>query len=212
LIRRFVKAGGILRAGSDPNNGLPGLGVHQEITMFVEAGLTPMQAIQSATINVAKAFHKDKDFGTIEAGKVADIIAVDGDPLKDAWATQNVRLVVLAGKIVDHEFHANFKNPIPAIRPWRATPQQIDISPRAVTQGSAATTIKISTRRGFDRFHKATFDGKELETRFVSPSELEAVVPPELIKKIGTYPIVVVGQGDSVSHSAPAYFIVSFKK
>jgi len=37
-------------------------------------------------------------------------------------------------------------------------------------------------------------------------------VPPELIKKIGTYPIVVVGQGDSVSHSAPAYFIVSFKK
>jgi len=212
LIRRFVKAGGILRAGSDPNNGLPGLGVHQEITMFVEAGLTPMQAIQSATINVAKAFRKDKDFGTIEAGKVADIIAVEGDPLKDSWATQNVRLVVLDGKIVDHEFHANFKNPIPAIRPWRATPQQIDISPRAAMQGSGATTVKISTRRGFDRFHKATFAGKELETRFVSPSELEAVVPAELVTKVGTYPIVVVGQGDYASQSAPAYFIVSFKK
>ena len=140
LIRRFVKAGGILRAGSDPNNGLPGLGVHQEITMFVEAGLTPMQAIQSATINVAKAFKKDKDFGTIEAGKVADIIAIDGDPLKEPWTTQNVRLVVLGGKVVDREFHANFKNPIPAIRPWRATPQQIEISPLAITQGSAATT------------------------------------------------------------------------
>jgi len=212
LIRRFVKAGGILRAGSDPNNGLPGLGVHQEITMFVEAGLTPMQAIQSATINVAKAFHKDKDFGTVEAGKIADIIAVEGDPLKDSWATQNVRLVVLGGKIVDHEFHANFKNPIPAIRPWRTTPQQIDISPRAVMQGSGATTVKISTRRGFDHFHKATFAGKELETRFVSPSELEAVVPAELVTKVGTYPIVVVGQGDYASQSAPAYFIVSFKK
>jgi len=212
LIRRFVKAGGILRAGSDPNNGLPGLGVHQEITMFVEAGLTPMQAIQSATINVAKAFKKDKDFGTIEAGKVADIIAIEGDPLKDSWTTQNVRLVVLGGKVVDHEFHANFKNPIPAIRPWRATPQQIEISPRAVTQGSAATTLKISTRRGFDRFHKATFAGQELDTRFVSASELEAVVPPELIKKVGSYPIVVVGQGDSASQSAPAYFIVSFRK
>ena len=212
LIRRFVKAGGILRAGSDPNNGLPGLGVHQEITMFVEAGLTPMQAIQSATINVAKAFKKDKDFGTIEAGKVADIIAIEGDPLKDSWTTQNVRLVVLGGKVVDHEFHANFKNPIPAIRPWRATPQQIEISPRAVTQGSAATTLKISTRRGFDRFHKATFAGQELDTRFVSASELEAVVPPELIKKVGSYPIVVVGQGDSASQSAPAYFIVSFSK
>src|SRR5262249_31935429 len=85
FIRRFVQAGGIIRAGSDPNNGLPGLGVHQEITMFVEAGLTPMQAIQAATINVARAFRKDKDFGTVEAGKVADIIAVEGDPLKDVW-------------------------------------------------------------------------------------------------------------------------------
>ena len=212
LIRRFVKSGGILRAGSDPNNGLPGLGVHQEITMFVEAGLTAMQAIQSATINVAKAFKKDRDFGSIEAGKIADIIAVDGDPLKDPWATQNVRLVVLGGKVVDHEFHANFKNPIAAIRPWRATPQQIEISPRAVTEGSGATIIRIATRRGFDRFHKATFGGKELATRFVSPSELEAVVPPELIKKDGGYPIVVVGQGDSASQSAPAYLIVAFKK
>ena len=118
--------------------------------MLVEAGLTPMQAIQAGTINVAKAFRKDTDFGTVEPGKVADIIAVDGDPLKDIWATQNVKLVVLGGKIVDHEFHANHKNPIPEIRPWRATPQQIEISPRAVVQGSGAVTVKITTRRGFD--------------------------------------------------------------
>ncbi len=116
LIRRYVQAGGLIRAGSDPNNGLPGLGVHQEMVMFVEAGLTPMQAIQAATVNVAKAFRKDTDFGTVEPGKVADLIAVDGDPLKDVWTTQNVKLVVLGGKIVDHEFHANHKNPIPAIR------------------------------------------------------------------------------------------------
>ncbi len=212
LIRRFVQAGGIIRAGSDPNNGLPGLGVHQEIVMFVEAGLTPMQAIQAATINVAKAFRKDKDFGTVEPGKIADIIVVDGDPLKDVWATQNVKLVVLGGKIVDHEFHANHKNPIPAVRAWRATPQEIEISPRAVTQGSGSATIKVTARRGFDRFHKATLAGKELETRFVSPTELAAVVPAQLIKQVGTYPVVVIGQGDYASKSAPAYFIVSFRK
>jgi imidazolonepropionase-like amidohydrolase len=212
LIRRFVQAGGTIRAGSDPNNGLPGLAVHQEMVMFVEAGLTSMQAIQSATINVARAFRKDKDFGTIESGKVADIIAVEGDPLKDVWATQNVKLVVLDGKVVDHEFHANYKNPIPATRAWRATPQEIEISPRSVVQGSGATTIKITTRRGFDRFHKATLAGKELETRFISGSELEATVPPVLTKLVGTYPIIVVGQGDSASKSAPAYFIVSFRK
>jgi len=212
LIRRYVQAGGLIRAGSDPNNGLPGLGVHQEMVMFVEAGLTPMQAIQAATVNVAKAFRKDKDFGTVEPGKVADLIAVDGDPLKDIWATQNVKLVVLGGKIVDHEFHANFKNPIPAIRAWRATPQEIEISPRSVVQGSGAATVKITTRRGFDRFHKATLAGKELETRFISTSELEATIPLVLTKQVGTYPLIVVGQGDSASKSAPAYLIVSFKK
>lgn len=212
FIRRFVQAGGIIRAGSDPNNGLPGLGVHQEMVMFVEAGLTPMQAIQAATINVAKAFRKDKDFGTVEPGKIADIIAVDGDPLKDIWAAQNVKLVVLGGKVVEHEFHAKYKNPIPAIRPWRATPQEIEISPRSIAQGSGPVTIKVTARRGFDRFHRATLNGKELETRFVSPTELEAIVPPQLTKSVGTYPIVVVGPGDSASKSAPAYFIVAFKR
>jgi hypothetical protein len=211
LMRRYVQAGGLIRAGSDPNNGLPGLGVHQEMVMFVEAGLTPMQAIQAATINVAKAFRKDKDFGTVEIGKVADIIAIDGDPLKDIWAVQNVKLVVLGGKVVDREFHANHKNPIPAIRAWRATPQEIDIAPRSLVQG-ASGTIKITARRGFDKFHKVMFNGKELETRFVSASELEASVPAQLTKDIGTYPVIVVGQGDSASRSAPAYFIVSFKQ
>src|SRR5437660_4470446 len=111
FIVRFVQAGGIIRAGSDPNNGLPALGVHQEMVMFVEAGLTPMQAIQAATINVAKAFRKDKDFGTVEPGKVADLIAVEGDPLKDMWAVQNVTVVVLNGEVVDSDFHADYKNP-----------------------------------------------------------------------------------------------------
>jgi Amidohydrolase family len=212
FIRRFAQAGGLIRAGSDPNNGLPGLGLHQELVMFVEAGLTPMQAIQAGTINVAKAFRKDKDFGTVEPGKVADIIAVDGDPLKDIWAVQNVKLVMLGGKIVDHEFHASYKNPIPAIRPWRATPLEIEISPRSLAQGSGPATLKVTAQRGFDRFHRVILNGKELETRLVGPGELEATIPPHMTKDVGTYPVVVVGQGDFASKSAPTYFIVSFKR
>jgi hypothetical protein len=72
--------------------------------------------------------------------------------------------------------------------------------------------LKISARRGFDKFHKVTLNGKELETHFISPSELEAVVPAQMTKEVGTYPIVVIGQGDFASRSAPAYFIVSFKQ
>ena len=191
---RYVSAGGVIRAGSDPNNGLPGLGVHEEMVMFVEAGLTPMQAIQAATINVAKAFRKDKDFGTLEPGKVADII------------------VVLSGKIVDADFHSNYKNPIPNIRPWRATPRDIEVSPRSVVQGSGPTTVKVSARRGFDRFHRVTLNGKEVETRFVSPSELEATIPTQALKEAGTYTVMVIGEGDFASKSAPAYLIVSFKR
>jgi len=212
FIRRYSQAGGLIRAGSDPNNGLPGLGLHQELVMFVEAGMTPMQAIQAGTINVAKSFRKDKDFGTVEPGKLADIIAIDGDPLKDIWAVQNVKLVMLGGKIVDHEFHANYKNPIPAIRPWRATPQEIEISPRSVAQGVGLSTLKVTTRSGFDRFHRVTLNGKQLETKFIGPSELEAIVPPQMTTTAGSYPVVVVGQGDTASKSETSYFIVSFKK
>ena len=181
------------------------------MVMFVEAGLTPMQAIQAATINVARAFRKDKDFGTVEPGKVADLIAVEGDPLKDMWAVQNVKAGRPERRGRRHDFHADYKNPIPNIRPWRATPRDIEISPHSIAQGSTAT-IKVSARRGFDRFHKVTLNGKELETRFVSAGEIEATVPQQAIKEAGTYTVIVVGQGDFASKSAPAYLIVSFKK
>jgi hypothetical protein len=210
FIIRFVKAGGTLRAGSDPNNGLPGLGMHEEMVMFVEAGLTPMQAIQAGTINVARTFRKDRDFGSVEPGKVADIVAIEGDPLKDIWAVQNVKTMIQGGKIVDIAFHATHKNPIPNIRPWRPTPREIEISPRSIAQGSSVT-LKVTARRGLDRFHKVTLDGKELETRFVSGTEIEAVIPPQAIRDAGTYTVTVIGQGDFASRSAPAYLIVSFK-
>jgi hypothetical protein len=209
---RFVEAGGVIRAGSDPNNSVPGLGVIQEMVMFVESGLTPMQAIQAATINVAKSFRKDKDFGTVEAGKFADIVAIEGDPLRDIWATQNIKMVMLGGKIADTDFHANYKNPIPDPHPWRATPRQIDIFPRLIVQGSGPATLTVTTNRGFGRYHKVTLNGKELETRFVSGSELQAVIPPAAMSDAGTYPVTVIGQGDFASTSAPTYLIISFKK
>lgn len=209
---RFVRAGGMLRAGSDPNAGLPALGVYQEMVMFVEAGLTPMQAIQAATINVAKTFRKDKDFGTVEAGKVADIVVIEGDPLKEMWAVQNVSMVVLNGRVVDTDFHSDYKNPIPNNRPWRSTPREIEIAPRSVAQGSGPSALKVTTTRGFDRSHKVTLNGRLLETRFVSGNELEATIPSEAIKEAGTYVVMVVGPGDFASKSSPAYLIVPFRQ
>jgi hypothetical protein len=178
----------------------------------VEAGLTPMQAIQAGTINVARSFRKDKDFGSVEVGKVADIVAIDGDPLRDIWALQNVKMMVLGGKVMDIDFHPNYNNPIPNVRPYRATPRDIEISPRSLVQGSGPATLTVTARRGFDRYHRVTLNGKELETRLVSGTALEAVVPPQAVKEAGTYTVEVVGEGDFASRSGPAYLIVPFKK
>jgi imidazolonepropionase-like amidohydrolase len=67
---------------------------------MVKLGLTPLQAIQTATINDADLLGWSEKVGTIEAGKWADIVAVDGDPLADVTTLERVRFVMKGGKVV----------------------------------------------------------------------------------------------------------------
>ena len=213
FMRRFVKAGGVIRAGSDPNNGMPALGMHMELKMFVESGLTPMQALQAGTINVAQSFRKDKDFGTIEPGKVADITIIEGDPLKDIWVTQNVKMVILNGEVKNIDFQPGYQNPIPSPDPtWPYTPRTIEISPRSIPQGSGPAILKVTTGRGgFLPYQRVSLNGIQLKTRFVSGRELEATIPPRAIKKAGLYTVVVAAPGEFVNRSSPAFLVVPFK-
>ncbi len=122
FVRRFAAAGGKIHSGSDPNHVLAGYGVHAELEMLVEAGLTPAQAIQTASINVAQAWGKDKDYGSVEKGKIADLVIVRGDPRQNISATQNVEMVFIEGKVMDISYHPDYKNPIP--RPIEDRPEQ----------------------------------------------------------------------------------------
>jgi imidazolonepropionase-like amidohydrolase len=122
FIRRFAKAGGKIHSGSDPNHVVAGYGVHAELEMLVEAGLAPVQAIQTAALNVAQAWGKDKEYGSVEKGKVADFFIVRGDPLKNISDTQNVDAVYMDGKRMDTSFHSDYKNPIP--RPIEDRPEE----------------------------------------------------------------------------------------
>ena len=122
FVRRFAAAGGKIHSGSDPNHVLAGYGVHAELEMLVEAGLTPVQAIQTASINVAQAWGKDKDYGSVEKGKIADVVIVRGDPRQNISATQNVEMVFIEGKVMDISYHPDYKNPIP--RPIEDRPEQ----------------------------------------------------------------------------------------
>lgn len=76
----------------------------REFAVMVELGMTPLQAIQSATINAADLMGWTKDAGTIEAGKWADIIAVDGDPTADVTTLEHVRFVMKGGVVYKNEY------------------------------------------------------------------------------------------------------------
>ncbi len=70
----------------------------RELGLLVEAGMTPMQAIQAATRVNAELLGWQQSVGTVEAGKLADIIAVPGDPLQDLAVLENVSFVMLGGR------------------------------------------------------------------------------------------------------------------
>jgi hypothetical protein len=113
FVRKFAAAGGKIHSGSDPNHVVPGYAVHAELQMLVEAGLSAVQAIQTASLHVAQAWGKEKDYGSIEKVKIADLIIIRGDPMKNISATQDIEMVLMEGKPVDRSFHPDYKNPIP---------------------------------------------------------------------------------------------------
>jgi imidazolonepropionase-like amidohydrolase len=99
VVAALFQAGVPIVAGSDTN--LIGYGLDRELELYVQTGMTPLQAIQSATIVPARAMHHDSDSGTIEVGKRADLLLVDGDPLTDISALRNVVSVVTDGRLYD---------------------------------------------------------------------------------------------------------------
>ena len=100
LERAFVAAGGLLLAGPDPTGRgdvLPGFGDQREIELLVEAGFSPVEAIKIATLNGAIYMGKDKQIGSIAAGKNADLVVIKGDPSKQISDVENVEIVFKDG-------------------------------------------------------------------------------------------------------------------
>jgi len=99
IVKLLYDNGVTIVAGTD--QGFPGYSVDRELELYVGAGLTPIQAIQTATITPAKVMKMDKVSGSIEAGKNADLLIVDGDPLSNIRDIRKVTLVIKAGRIYD---------------------------------------------------------------------------------------------------------------
>ena len=79
----------------------PGQGLHDELGIFVRYGLTPQQALKAAVLAGPRFLGKQERYGAVEAGKAADLLVLDADPLKDIAATRKIRLVVSHGKPYD---------------------------------------------------------------------------------------------------------------
>lgn len=101
--KRLYDAGILLATGTDaPYPGdYFGEGLHRELELLVEAGLTPIQAITLATKNAALLLREEKQWGTLEPGKRADILIVAGNPGRRISDTRNVEVVIQAGRVLD---------------------------------------------------------------------------------------------------------------
>jgi imidazolonepropionase-like amidohydrolase len=101
--KKAIEAGVKIGLGTDAAVYPHGLNAH-ELAVYVSLGMTPLQAIQTATINDADLLGWSDKIGTLEAGKWADIIAVDGDPLQDVTTLQHVKFVMKGGAVVKNEY------------------------------------------------------------------------------------------------------------
>ncbi|MDB4870790.1 MAG: amidohydrolase [Gemmatimonadales bacterium] len=100
VVRVFHEAGVGILAGTDGPGGclVPGWALHEELENFVKAGLSPLQALQTATIEPARFMGMSDSLGTVEAGKVADLVLLDANPLADVRNTRRVAGVVVDGR------------------------------------------------------------------------------------------------------------------
>lgn len=102
-VKKAIASGVRIGLGTDAAVYPHGLNAH-ELAVYVRLGMTPLQAIQSATVNDADLLGWSNKIGTLEPGKFADIIAVDGDPLSDVAILQNVKFVMKGGVVVKNQY------------------------------------------------------------------------------------------------------------
>lgn len=106
IVRKLHAAGVPFLAGTDTPAGvdvLPGISLHLELQRFVAAGFTPLEALQTATLNPAKFYNKLNDFGTVQPGRIADLVLLEANPLDDIANTRKIAAVIHDGRYLSQQ-------------------------------------------------------------------------------------------------------------
>jgi len=225
FIKTFVEAGGKLDIGVDTSSVfhatmVPGVATRREMQLLVDAGLSPMQAIHAATLWPAQLLGKDNDLGTLEEGKLADLIVLSSNPLEEITAFKEVEMVMQDGRFLEMGYHYNFVNPIPwPVRndlyfadwgPVSDIPTRItSLSPQVVVEGSDSFSLTLEGHE-FISSSVVQFGDKRLETELIDETRLKATVPAELVRNVGTYPVRVVHRAPGWGKTNTVYLIVKF--
>ncbi len=229
FIGQFARAGGKVMAGDDTSStvgwAVSGIGLHREMEVLVEAGLTPMQALMAATRNPAEGYRVLDRVGTIEAGKLADLVIVNADPLQDIRNTQKIEWAIQDGKVLERTYHRWFEDPWPygqrAVNglDWVAALKQVTtagmmhggkedptwafgqpcpaIESISPTMVTEGDPVVTLTIQGFNFTSKSvvSLDGIPIPAQLVNATELRATIDASLIARAKTIPIRVENPG-----------------
>jgi hypothetical protein len=215
FLARFVQAGGKIYSGTDTSAATsPGLSLHHEMQLLVDAGLTPLQAIRTATAHSAELLGLERRLGTVEKGKLADLVLLDANPLQEIANTKRIFRVIKDGRIVDTTYHADYTIPIRRPGPeskhlYHPTPVVRDVLPPVAVEG-AVVTLRI-VGGGFTPASVVKVDGRAIETRWVNAAELTAALTAQQTANAGTLRVTVETPAPGGGLSAPVEFIVTFK-
>jgi imidazolonepropionase-like amidohydrolase len=199
--RKFVAAGGKTLTGTDAwGIMLPGLALWHEMELEVDAGLPILAVLQGATINPAEFVHQEKNLGTVEAGKLADVIVLGRNPLQNISNIRSLETVIQHGKIqkLGYKYPYEQYNPIP--RPFYPTtsvlqrPFLTTVSPVAIPRGSADVILTIQGR-DFNEQNRVLWNNVDLEVVKFGDTEMQVRIRANLLKQVGTYRIHMMTGG-----------------
>jgi hypothetical protein len=214
FLKLFVDNGGKLIASTGaPAGGSPGVSLHNELRMYTEIGLTPMQAIQAATLWPMQAYRKDKELGSVEPGKRADIVILNRNPLEDISAIRDIHMVIKSGRIVDREGMAKWKDPFPKPNDHNVLriPLVDEISPFALPVHKGGAVPEVIVKGGnFTPESRVLFNGQFVTTKFYDSGRLGVSIDPSQLKEPGTYSLSVMQPGSGGGISNLWYFQVTF--